>query len=144
MRFTTGKILAILKKHGYKLTSQRRLVIQVITSFQGYFTPAAIYKKVHQDHPSIGFTTIYRTLDMLTRLNLICELHAGGSCQSYTTSSPEHHHHLICSNCRRVTDFTGYDLGELQARLSKGTGFKIDSHLLEFTGVCQTCQKETT
>jgi len=144
MRFTERKILAILRQHGYKLTPQRRLIIRAITSSQDHFTPADIYEKVHQDHPNIGLVTIYRTLTILSKLNLICELHAGGSCQSYTTSTPEHHHHLMCSNCRRVIDFTGYDLGELQARLSKGTGFKIDGHLLEFTGICQACQKGTT
>jgi len=117
-------------------------VIQAIASNQDHLTPAAIYEKVHQDKPHIGLVTIYRTLDILTKLKLICELHAGNSCRSYTISAPGHHHHLICSNCGKVVDFTGYDLGEIQERLSKGTGFRIDGHLLEFIGLCQACQKE--
>lgn len=142
MRFSEKKIATILRKHGYKFTPQRRVVIQAIASSQDHLTPAAIYEKVHQQHPNIGLVTIYRTLDILTKLGLICELHAGGSCHSYTTSASEHHHHLICSNCGKVIDFSGYDLSLLEQRLSVETGFEINDHLLEFTGLCQACQKE--
>jgi Fur family ferric uptake transcriptional regulator len=117
-------------------------VIRAIASSQDHLTPAAIYEKVHQEHPSIGLATIYRTLDILTKLGLICELHAGGSCHSYTTSASEHHHHLICSNCGKVVDFSSYDLSLLKQRLSLETGFEINDHLLEFIGLCQACQKE--
>jgi Fur family ferric uptake transcriptional regulator len=101
-----------------------------------------MYKKVHQEHPNIGLVTIYRTLDILAKLGLICELHAGGSCRSYTTGASEHHHHLICTNCGKVVDFSGYDLSQLEQRLSLETGFDIEDHLLEFVGLCQACQKE--
>jgi len=144
MRLTERKVAATLRQHGYKLTGQRWVVIQTIASSYDHLTPATIYEKVHQDHPSIGFVTIYRTLDLLAKLGLICELHAGGSCHSYTISAPGHHHHLICSNCGRVVDFPGFELGEVQQSLAKETGFRIDGHLLEFTGLCQACQKEAT
>ena len=143
MRLTNRKITATLKRHGYKLTPQRRAVIQTITHSQDYLTPATIYQKVHQDSPNIGLVTIYRTIDILAELGLICELHAGGICRSYTISAPEHHHHLICSDCGVVIDFTGHDLSELEQSLSKRSGFRIDSHLLEFAGLCQACQKAT-
>jgi Fur family ferric uptake transcriptional regulator len=142
MRLTERKVATTLKQHGYKLTPQRRVVIQAIASTQDHLTPTAIYEKVHQDHPNIGFVTIYRTLEILAELGLICELHAGGSCRSYTISALGHHHHLICSKCSEVIDFTGYDLNELEQRLSRETGFHIEDHLLEFVGLCRNCQKE--
>ena len=142
MRLTERKIAATLRQHGYKLTPQRRSVIRTIASTQDHLTPAAIYQKVHQDQPSIGLATIYRTLDILAKLDLICELHAGGSCHSYTIGAPGHHHHLICSNCGEVIDFAGYDLTKLEQRLSRETGFEIEGHLLEFIGLCQNCQQE--
>ena len=144
MRLTERKVVATLRQHGYKLTPQRRVVIEAIASSRDHLTPTAVYEKVHQHHPDIGLVTIYRTLEILAELKLICELHAGGSCRSYTVSAPRHHHHLICSNCGAVIDFTGCDLGEVQQNLSKETGFRIDAHLLEFIGLCQACQKEAT
>ena len=142
MRFSEKKIATILRQHGYKFTPQRRIVIQTVASSQDHLTPATIYEKVHQERPNIGLVTIYRTLDILAKLGLICELHAGGSCRSYTTGASEHHHHLICSNCGKVVDFSGYDLSQLEQRLSLETGFDIEDHLLEFVGLCQACQKE--
>ena len=144
MRLTERKLVAKLRQHGHKLTPQRRVVIQAIASNQKHLTPAAIYERVHQAQPNIGLVTIYRTLEILVRLKLICELHAGDSYRSYTISAPGHHHHLICSNCGKVVDFPGCELEEAQQSLSKQTGFRIDEHLLEFIGLCQACQKEVT
>ena len=142
MRLTEREVVTTLRQHGYKLTRQRRVVIRTIVSTLDHLTPIAIYERVHQDYPDIGLVTIYRTLEILARLKLICELHAGGSCHSYTISAAGHHHHLICSNCGKVIDFTGCELEEMQQSLSKETGFRIDGHLLEFIGLCQTCQKD--
>ncbi len=144
MRLTERKVAATLRQHGYKLTPQRRVVIQTITSNQEHLTATAIYEKTHQDQPNIGLVTIYRTLEILTRLKLICELHAGDNCRSYTISAPGHHHHLICSDCGKVVDFPSCKLEEAQQSLSRQTGFRINDHRLEFIGICQACQKEIT
>ena len=141
MRLTERRIAAALREHGYKLTPQRRVVIGAIAASPDHLTPADLYQKVHQAHPAIGLTTIYRTLEILARLELICELHAGGSGRSYTTGTREHHHHLICSICGAVVDFSGHHLSRLEARLSRETGFEIEGHLLEFTGRCRNCQQ---
>ena len=140
MRLTESNVIAALRQHGYKLTPQRRAVIQVITSTRDHLTPATIHQKLRQVHPNIGLVTIYRTLETLAELGLICELYAGGTCRSYTISTPQHHHHLICSRCGTVIDFTGHYLSELEDNLSKESGFRIDSHLLEFVGLCRNCQ----
>jgi hypothetical protein len=73
--------------------------------------------------------TVYRTLDILSELGLICEVHSGGNCRSYLMRRPqEHHHHLICADCGTVADFTDCDLSELEQRLSLETGFEIKGH----------------
>jgi len=143
MRLSEKKLVATLRQHGYKLTPQRRAVIRTITAKPDHLTPAAIYQRVHKEHPNVGLVTIYRTLEILARLKLICELHTGDNCPSYTIGAPGHHHHLICSHCGTVIDFTGHDLTELEQRLVYETGFKIKSHMLEFTGLCQACQPAT-
>jgi Fur family ferric uptake transcriptional regulator len=140
MRLSEKKITTTLKNHGYKLTPQRRAIISAIASSLDHLTPTALYQKVRQEYPTIGLVTIYRTLDILAELELICELHAGGSCRSYTIAAPGHHHHLICVECGEVIDFSGYNLDELEKRLCQETGFEIEGHLLEFIGRCQNCQ----
>jgi Fur family ferric uptake transcriptional regulator len=141
MKLTERKITTTLRRHGYKLTPQRQAVIDTIVASQDLLTPARIYEKVSSEHPDIGLVTVYRTLELLSRLELICELHAGGSCPTYTASNLEHHHHLICSGCGKVVDFTGHNLAPLEDRLAQESGFKIQNHVLEFIGVCSACQE---
>ena len=143
MRYSEKKIESMLRQRGFKITPQRRTILNAIADSHEHLTPAAIHEKVSQEHPGIGLVTIYRTLEILARLGLICEVHAGDSCRSYLIRRPaEHHHHLICSECGTVIDFTDCDLGELEQRLAKETGFKINGHLLEFLGQCRTCLRE--
>jgi Fur family ferric uptake transcriptional regulator len=141
MKLTERKVTTELRKHGYKLTPQRQAVIDTIVSSHDMLTPASIYEKVSREHPDIGLVTVYRTLELLSRLGLICELHAGSTCPTYTASNQEYHHHLICSGCGKVVDFTGHNLAPLEDRLARESGFKIQNHVLEFIGVCSKCQE---
>ncbi len=144
MVFTEKRITSILRQRGYKLTPQRRAVLDVIAHSQGHLTPAALYDRVHQQYPGIGLVTIYRALGLLAQLGLICEVHAGGNCRSYLLRRPsEHHHHLICSGCGTVVDFADCDLAQVTERISRKTGFEVDSHLVEFVGRCQDCRQKT-
>ena len=140
MNYSKKKIESALRQRGYKVTPQRRTIIGEIIDTHEHLTPAAIYKRVNLEHPGIGLVTIYRTLEILAELGLICETHAGGSCRSYLMRRPSgHHHHLICSDCGKVVDFTDCGLRELERRLAEETRFKINGHLLEFLGQCRQC-----
>jgi len=142
MIITRNRIASLLRKRGYKITPQRRAVLNTIALSHDHLTPAAIYEKVHRENPGVGLVTVYRTLDLLTELGLICEVHAGGSCRSYLMRRPsEHHHHLICSECGTVADFAECDLNKLEQKLCRKTGFEINGHLLEFSGLCQNCRR---
>jgi Fur family ferric uptake transcriptional regulator len=135
------KVAAKMRRHGYKITPQRRAVLDVLTHSRGHLTPAAVYEMVHREHPSIGLVTIYRTLKILAKIGLICEMRTKGNGRSYILRRvAEHHHHLVCSDCGAVIDFSDCDLGDLEQTLSLETGFEIESHLLEFLGRCRNCQ----
>lgn len=136
------KVEAALRKRGYKLTPQRRAVLDVITLSRTHLTPAEIFERVGQEYPGIGLVTVYRTLEILAEAGLICEVHVGSNCRRYLLRRPsEHHHHLVCSGCGTVIDFSECGLFELEQRLSQKTGFEIKSHLLEFLGQCPECHK---
>ena len=141
MRYTENKIISLMKHKGHKLTPQRRKVISAIALSQEHLTPAAIYEKLHRQYPNIGLVTVYRTLDILIEMGLVCIVHSEGNGKSYLLRRPaEHHHHLICSNCGTVVDFTDCSLNILAQKLSRKTGFDINNHILEFSGVCPDCQ----
>ncbi len=140
MRLTANKIAGILRKHGNKLTPQRHLILEVIASSQDHLTPEVIYEKSRLADPGIGRVTVYRTLELLSKLNLVCKVHTESGCRSYMMRGPtEHHHHLVCSQCGKVVDFTNCSLVETEKKLSQKSGFDIKGHLLEFYGLCRNC-----
>lgn len=146
MRPTEKKLTATLSQKGYKLTSQRRAVLRAISSSHEHHTPAAVHERVKQEYPNIGLVTVYRTMEMLSELGLICSIDGPGKSRSYTLAPEGHHHHLVCSGCGAVADFTDCNLRELEKRLAEETGFKIEGHRLQFSGICQNCrgQKKET
>ena len=138
-------ILSSIKERGYKITPQRRAVLKAIADSQDHLTPAELHQRARQERPDIGLVTVYRTLEMLADVGLICEMHSGGNCRSYLLRRPEeHHHHLICSDCGQVVDFSDCDLDQLEQKLSRDTGFAMEEHLLEFLGRCPACQRTVT
>ena len=142
---TTKRIAALLRQKGHKLTRQRRAVLEVIVLSQDHMTPAEIHKKVQEADPTIGLVTVYRTLEMLAGAGLICRVHTDQTSRSYLLRRPdEHHHHLICSDCGRVVDFTDCNLHGLEEKLSRETGFTTEGHILEFFGCCPVCQETAT
>jgi Fur family transcriptional regulator, ferric uptake regulator len=141
MKLTANRIAGIIREHGHKLTPQRHAVLKVIAASHDHLTPEAIFEKVHLENPGVGLVTVYRTLDLLSELNLVCRFHTADGCRSYMMRRPtEHHHHLVCSRCGRVVDFTACDLIDLEKTLSEQTGFIIDGHLLELSGLCPDCR----
>ena len=141
MRLTANRIAGILREHKHKLTPQRHAVLKVIAGSHDHLTPEAIYEKARLSNPDIGLVTVYRTLSLLSDLNLVCRVHAPDGCRSYMMRRPtEHHHHLVCSSCSKVVDFADCALANLEQRLLDNTGFDINGHLLEFYGLCPDCR----
>ena len=140
MKLTANKIAGLLREHGNKLTPQRHVVLRVIASSQDHLTPEAIFEKSRELDPNIGKVTVYRTLDLLDKLGLVCKIHSKEGRRSYMMRRPsEHHHHLVCSDCGKVVDLTACDLIEAGKKVAEESGFTIKGHLLEFYGICPDC-----
>lgn len=142
MKLTANKIAGMLRQKGYRLTPQRHAVLKTIAASQDSLAPAAIYELVRKDHPKIGLVTVYRVINLLAELQLICQVSTVGNFKSYLMRRPTgHHHHLVCSQCGRAMDFSDCDLSDLEQRIAKETGFEIEGHLLELYGSCPSCSK---
>jgi Fur family transcriptional regulator, ferric uptake regulator len=137
----TSEAAALLKKSGHKLTSQRLAIIRVVMESRELLSPSALYEKVRRIDPEVGEVTVYRTLNILSDLGLVCIVHTGENTHSYISRPPEHHDHLICSKCGKVVDFMDCNVSELEKRLMDKTGFIISEHRLDFYGMCRRCKK---
>ncbi len=129
-----------LSEQGYKLTRQRRAVVEVVTRAHTRFSAADILTKAQRTCPDLGLTTVYRTLEILEELGAIRRVHLDDGCEGFAPASAEHGHHLICSRCQETIEFEDCNLSTLLRRVSEQTGFTIQQHWLELVGLCPKCQ----
>ncbi len=132
-------VLQALRAAGYKVTPQRRAIIDGVLAADKSLTPQALHASLGEKHPDIGLVTVYRTLDVLSRLGFLCQFQPNGATRSFKAGPAEHHHHLVCRGCGEVVNF-GHCPRELETTLERETGFRITEHRLEFSGYCRDCQ----
>jgi Fur family ferric uptake transcriptional regulator len=130
-----------LRRAGHKITPQRVVIIKTVLESAELLTPSALYEKVRRADPQIGEVTVYRTLNILSDLGLVCMVNTGENTHSYIGRPAEHHGHLICSVCGKVINFTGCNITDLEERLAAETGFVIQDHRLDFFGKCLECRQ---
>ena len=130
-----------LKEHDFKLTNQRRKIIETVFASHDHFTADDLYDALREKGESISKATIYRTLALLCESNLV-ESRDFGRGQLYYEHvlGHEHHDHLICSGCGKVVEFRNPDLEALQKKIAKARGFSIESHSLRIFGRCKACR----
>jgi Fur family ferric uptake transcriptional regulator len=127
---------------GYKVTSPRLSLLEAAIAHSGSFTAADIERWLAVRDRSPGAASIFRTLKLLTELNLLQRIHGVEECHRYTLSSG-HAHRVVCTSCGNLVEFDGCELAELAARLEQRTGFHIREHLLEFFGQCPRCRTQS-
>ena len=60
-----------IKENGFRLTFPRKIIVDILDKAKHHMSADEIYVVLHKKYPRIGFTTVYRTLDLLVRLGLI-------------------------------------------------------------------------
>jgi Fur family transcriptional regulator, ferric uptake regulator len=135
-----------LEQEGYRSTEPRRVVLGDIVGRSAPFTSAELWESVQENSPGIGRATVFRTLDLLSRIGILQRIHQdpdGGRCHTYMACSDAHHHHLICNQCGNVTDFADEEaIDALVREVERHTDFKVEGHRLELVGRCADCQAE--
>ncbi len=126
---------------GYKVTVARRAVVELILRRANYFTAAEIWGDLKQTAPGTGRATVFRTLDLLSELEVLEKIHLSDGCHRYLVCLNQQHYHLICSSCGTSTNFTESSLTKLLQELAKRAQFEIHNHRLDMFGVCQQCQQ---
>jgi Fur family ferric uptake transcriptional regulator len=135
----------LLKEKGLKMTTQRGIILEVLSECQGrHLTAEEIYELVRKKQPEIGIATVYRTVQLLSELELIDTLDLDDGFVRYelagTDENGHHHHHLICMSCGKVLEFEEDLMEALEEKVEMTTGFKICNHKVKMYGYCKECK----
>lgn len=123
-----------LKSEGYKITSAREDVINVLKESNKPISPYEIQELLSQSGLNYKVITIYRVLDLLSKLELVHRIY---SINSYMKCKSEHKHahkFLICESCHNVESI---DLKHQE--LSTGSKFTPNKEINEVLGLCSKC-----
>ncbi|MDH4217808.1 MAG: transcriptional repressor [Candidatus Aminicenantes bacterium] len=130
-------------------TIPREAILDLLKRTSQHMSAKDVYTALYRMYPGIGLTTVYRTLDLLVRMGLINKFAFGDGQSRYEFKSEDkkgHHHHVICSECGKIIDYSDFLEDELELvrktekRLSEKYNFNVLGHNIEFYGLCEKCR----
>ncbi|HTG62477.1 MAG TPA: Fur family transcriptional regulator [Terriglobia bacterium] len=136
-------LLQALSSRGFRLTSQRRALIETIQEANDHLDAAALLRAAKQRKADINRATVYRTLELLKRLGLIDELdlmHLEGEKHYYEARPRRDHLHLACYKCGAIMEYTTPTLERLKDEIARHNQFQVGVIRLEVGGWCQQCR----
>src|SRR5512143_2382493 len=132
-----------LRSRGFRVTAQRMAVLHVLRHSHARLSPAQVYRIARQNLPRLTETTVYRTLDFLSRNGLAWPTHTESGHLAYELAGVRHHH-LICRQCGAEMELQHALMKNVYAKLESASGYRlIDDHLTLY-GLCPECQKTNT
>ncbi len=122
-----------------RMTGNRQVVLEVLRNTKLHPTAQDVFLMARELQPQIGFATVYRTLDWLVQHGLAQEVHRDKDGAAHYDANVARHDHAICSCCGRITDTEAPLHALAYAIIERATGFRVDWHATEFSGVCAEC-----
>ncbi|MBI4747870.1 MAG: transcriptional repressor [Acidobacteria bacterium] len=127
-----------LQKAKLKRTTQRDLILEVFLETEKHLSVEELYDLVKHRDPSVGFTTVYRTMHLLVEAKLARAVEFNDGRTRYEHEyKHDHHDHLICTECSALIEFFSPEIERLQEEIAKEHSFLIQSHSHRLFGVCR-------
>jgi Fur family transcriptional regulator, ferric uptake regulator len=132
-----------LARSGYRRGGARRAVIELLGRQKCALTAHEIDERLRDDGRAVGRASVYRALEQLTELHLVARLEVGQDAARYEPVHPggEHHHHLVCDRCGRITPFEDRALETAIDRVSRRVRFDVGDHDVVLHGACERCRR---
>jgi len=131
-----------LQEKGHRLTPQRMLVIEALHDADQHISAEEIYEHLHSRYPYANISTVYRTLELMKKLDLVTETDFGEGRVRYHVAEKGHHHHLVCRSCGKIIDLEESVLHPLKETLLQEYGFDGDLRHLAISGECRSCSRK--
>lgn len=144
--FNTKNLRDKLYEHNYKMTPQRKEILQVFAdnSEGKHLSAEEVYIILQGKNFDFGLATVYRNVELLNELGILSKVDFGDGKVRYELSSGNPHvhahHHLICLKCKKVIEFKEDLLEDLENFISDTADFKIINHEVKFFGYCSECK----
>lgn len=135
-------IIKTLRDAKIRITKLREAMINILSTNKKPISVSELISILHDHNIESHKTSIYREIIFLKKQNIIQEIQLGENRKRYELNSKKHHHHIICTGCKKIEDVVlEKDLYKQEQKIMIQKKFKITSHSLEFFGICAGCNK---
>lgn len=130
-----------LQEAGHRAGGARAAVLEVLDREPCCLSAQEIFDNVRTGGRAVGIASVYRTLELLTKLNLVRRVDIGTSaCYEREQPGGDHHHHLVCEGCGKVAAFEDRRLEEAIERLGRRLEYRVGEHEVVLRGACPDCR----
>ncbi|MDA8100519.1 MAG: transcriptional repressor [Nitrospiraceae bacterium] len=124
----------------FKMTPQRLAILDYLKGNVQHPAADDVFRAVRRKYPTMSFATVYNTLEALKKRGMVKEL-TGDPDKKRFDPNTSPHHHLICTNCRKIVDIpVQFDLDFAEQYRE---GFVITGSHIEFSGICLECRNRS-
>jgi Fur family ferric uptake transcriptional regulator len=122
-------------------TRQGQAVLNVVLGSDNFRSAQDIHAELRASGEAVGLTTVYRHLALLTDEGRIDALQsADGELVYRRCHSDQHHHHVVCRRCGRVSEVELPNLERWAEGVAEALGYSDITHTVEIFGVCADCR----
>ena len=132
------ELLNELRSEGFRITPQRVAIIDYILETKSRPTAEDIHQSIQKTYPMTSLSTVYKTIELLKKKNVIRGTGASDKTQ-FETVLPQSVN-LICTNCGRIETLKDGLIKELETKVKRKSHFEIHSQRIEFAGLCNQCK----
>ena len=131
----------LLKEKNLKVTKNRKIILKSLQKEENPISAEELFDKLKREN-EIDLSTIYRNLNILEEKGVLLKTTNLDGINYYQINNSNHKHFLTCNNCHKKFVIEDCPIHELEEKIEKETGFIINGHNFEFTGICPDCQNE--
>lgn len=126
----------ILKDKKIRISHQRLLILDYLITHPIHPTAEKIYKDLMTKDPVISQATVYNSLNLFVKHNLVKELDFNMASKRYEFKRPSHGH-FICESCGRIEDIDVIDMDKPEMLKD----YVVDTIEVIYRGICPDCNK---
>ncbi|NTU67414.1 MAG: transcriptional repressor [Chlorobiaceae bacterium] len=127
-----------MKAEGLRCTSERIDVLYEVYRSDTHLDADGIYVRLREKGTGISRATVYHTLDLLFRLNLVTRIDLGHHHTHYEKAlGVTNHLHIVCHRCGKVEEAASHQLAGMIEKLCTDNGFSLGSFSLQVFGECR-------
>jgi Fur family transcriptional regulator, peroxide stress response regulator len=130
----------LCRRRGLPLTVQRRVIFDALLERTDHPTVDQVFEGIKRRIPGVSRTTVYRTLETLAELGIVRRANHFEATARFDGNT-EHHHHLVCLRCDKVSDYHDSSLKSIRLPDARRSGFKIVDFSVYFEGLCPHCKR---